>query len=148
MFLCWYQYGRYSQIRRISHQIQLVHSFPVKAPAKRVCPQGLRREDLACRLQPKPRLVRMINENAINGHNLRALASRIIGRPVKLHVMGPTVVHMLGLIFPPVRGLKETQYLWNEPVTLSMAKFARRFNTSFLHSHREALEEILAIGNG
>ncbi|PSR34293.1 MAG: hypothetical protein C7B46_06095 [Sulfobacillus benefaciens] len=89
----------------------------------------------------------VVGPETINGHRLRAIASRIIGRQVKLQVLGPTAIHILGLISLEARGLRETQYLWNEPVTLNMAKFSQHFDTSFLHGHHEALEDILGIAN-
>ncbi len=66
------------------------------------------------------------------------------GRRTRLLVMGPALVRLVGLAFAPARGLIETQYLWQEPVTLDMTKFARRFATDFIHDHAQALQEILA----
>ncbi|MCY0877578.1 MAG: NAD(P)H-binding protein [Firmicutes bacterium] len=84
----------------------------------------------------------------ITGDALRDITQQVVGRPVRLHVIGPALVHLMGLVYGPARGLRETQYLWQTPVTLSMAKFASRFDTRFIHSHVNALREIVQKTGG
>ncbi len=80
----------------------------------------------------------------LTGYQLREIACQATGRRTRLLVMGPALVRLVGLAFAPARGLIETQYLWQKPVTLDMTKFARRFGTDFIHDHAQALQEILA----
>lgn len=79
----------------------------------------------------------------ITGYQLRDIAREVTGRDTRLHVISPVMVRLMGLGFAPARGLVETQYLWQSPVMLDAAKFGTRFGNQFIHTHREALQEIV-----
>ncbi len=79
----------------------------------------------------------------ITGYQLRDIAREVTGRAVRLTVMSPGLIRLMGLGFAPARGLVETQYLWRSPMWLDATKFATRFGTQFIHTHREALQAIV-----
>ncbi len=80
----------------------------------------------------------------ITGYQLRDIAREVTGRATRLIVMSPGIVRLMGLGLTPARGLVETQYLWRAPVLLDATKFGTRFGTQFIHSHRQAVQEIMA----
>ncbi len=86
----------------------------------------------------------------ITGYQLLDMAREVTAHAVRLTVMSPGLVRLMGLGFAPARGLVETQYLWRQPMLLDQTQFATRFGTHFIHTHREALQAIVneRLGGG
>jgi nucleoside-diphosphate-sugar epimerase len=80
----------------------------------------------------------------ITGIDLAALATRVANRPIRLRVLGPTVIRVLGWINRDARGLRETQYLWPDPLILDTRKFQARYDIGFIRSHEAVMREWLA----
>jgi nucleoside-diphosphate-sugar epimerase len=71
----------------------------------------------------------------ITGRELAALATRVTGRAIRLQVLSPALINVLGLVNRDARGLRETQYLWAHPVMLDTRKFESHYGRGFIQSH-------------
>ncbi len=80
---------------------------------------------------------------AITGLDAYHLAQRISLKPIRLRVIGPLTVWVLGFINSDARGFRETRYLWDTPLILDGTKFLKQYGDGWFRSHEDTFEEIL-----
>ncbi|MHB1955742.1 MAG: Rossmann-fold NAD(P)-binding domain-containing protein [Sulfobacillus sp.] len=78
----------------------------------------------------------------VSAGDLQALARRVLDRPIRLHMISPAMISLLGLVNRDARGFRETRYLWDQPLILDDSKFHRQYGKSEFLTHAQALKDL------
>lgn len=82
-------------------------------------------------------------DTAITGRNFVSLIQTALGRPIKLDVLKPISIKILGIFVPILRELKELAFEWQYPFVIDGSQFQNRFPEYESTSHQQAISKTL-----